>query len=75
MTEPTKELMLEILKSVQIQIAISCNDTASMKVRLTSIDNRVALVHADLVSLSERLDRLENRMSHVEKRLNLPSAE
>jgi hypothetical protein len=46
-----------------------------MKVWLTSIDNRVALVHADLVSLFERLDRLENRMSHVEKRLNLPTAE
>ena len=67
--------MLEILKSVQMQVAIIREDTASMKARLTSIDNRVALVHTDLVHLSDRMDRLENRMGRVETRLDLRDAE
>jgi predicted nucleic acid-binding Zn-ribbon protein len=58
-----------------MQIAIIRDNMASMKVRLTSIDNRVALVHTDLVNLSERLDRLENRMSHVENRVGPDTAE
>jgi predicted nucleic acid-binding Zn-ribbon protein len=58
-----------------MQIAIIRDDMASMKVRLTSIDNRVALVHTDLVNLSERLDRLENRMSHVENRVGPDTAD
>jgi predicted nucleic acid-binding Zn-ribbon protein len=75
MSEPTNELMLEILKSVQMQVAIIREDTANMKARLTSIDNRVALVHTDLAHLSDRMDRLENRMGRVETRLDLHDAE
>lgn len=56
-------------------MAIIREDTASMKARLTSIDNRVALVHTDLVHLSDRMDRLENRMGRVETRLDLRDAE
>lgn len=69
------ELMLEILESVQMQVAIIREDTAGMKARLTSIDNRAALIHTDLVNLSDRLDRLETRMGRVETRLDLHDAE
>ena len=73
--EPNNDLMLRILKSVQMQLAIVVEDTASIKARLTSIDNRVALVHTDLVTLSDRMDRIEGRMGRVENRLNLHDAE
>jgi hypothetical protein len=43
--EPNNDLMLRILKAVQMQLAVLVEDSASMKARLTSIDNRVALVH------------------------------
>jgi hypothetical protein len=70
--EPDKgEMMLRILKSVQMQLAVVVEDCASMKARLTSIDNRVALVHTDLVTLSDRMDRMEGRMGRVENRLEL----
>jgi len=58
-----------------MQVAIIREDTANMKARLTSIDNRVALVHTDLAHLSDRMDRLENRMGRVETRLDLHDAE
>jgi predicted nucleic acid-binding Zn-ribbon protein len=81
MVEITNELIYEILKSIQAQVAIVREDMESMKVRLTSQDSRlghilsaVADLHSDIAEVSGRMDRLESRMGRVENRLNLADA-
>jgi hypothetical protein len=70
----TNELMYEVLKSIQAQVALVREDVDSIKARLTSVDTRLGLVHTDMANQAERLDRLESRMARVESRLNLSDA-
>lgn len=70
MTNATNELIYEVLKSIQAQVAIVREDNEHIKTRLTSIDTRLAQVHGDMASQSGRLDRIESRLSRVETRLN-----
>ena len=67
----TNELIYEVLKSIQAQVALVREDVDSIKARLTSVDTRLGLVHTDMANQAERLDRLESRMARVESRLNL----
>ena len=73
----TNELMYEVLKSVQAQVAIIREDMESNKVRLTSLDSRLGHIlhaigdlHTDIAEVSGRMDRLESRLGRVENRLN-----
>lgn len=71
MVDVTNELIYEVLKSVQEQVALLRDDMGNVKARLTSIDSRLGLVHTDMAHQSDRLDRLEFRLGRVETRLNL----
>lgn len=73
----TNELICEVLKAVQAQVAILREDMDSVKTRLTSQDTRLSLIHrgladlhGDLAELSARMDRLESRLGRIEPRLN-----
>ncbi len=70
----TNELIYEVLKSIQAQVALVREDVDSIKARLTSVDTRLGLLHTDMANQSERLDRLESRMARVESRLSLADA-
>jgi hypothetical protein len=70
----TNELLYEVLKSIQAQVALVREDVDSIKARLTSVDTRLGLVHTDMANQAERLDRMESRMGRVESRLNLTDA-
>jgi predicted nucleic acid-binding Zn-ribbon protein len=77
----TNELIYEVLKSIQAQVAIIREDMESMKTRLTSQDSRLghilnaaADLHSDIAEVSGRMDRLESRLGRVETRLNLSDA-
>jgi chromosome segregation ATPase len=81
MAEITNELIYEVLKSIQAQVAIIREDMESVKTRLTLQDNRlshihsaIADLHADIAEVSGRMDRLDSRMGRVENRLNLTDA-
>jgi predicted nucleic acid-binding Zn-ribbon protein len=75
MTNPvTNELIYEVLKSIQAQVAITREDMESIKHRLTSLDQRLSTVHTDMALLSNRMDRLESHMGRVDMRLNLSDA-
>ena len=41
----TKELMYEVLKSIQAQVALVREDVDSIKARMSSVDIRLGLVH------------------------------
>lgn len=78
MAEPvTNELMYEILKSIQAQVAITREDMEDLKTRfssaerhLASVDTRLAMLHTDLANQAMRLDRIDSRLGRVETRLN-----
>jgi hypothetical protein len=81
MAEITNELIYEVLKSIQAQVAIIREDMESVKTRLTLQDSRlshihsaIADLHADIAEVSGRMDRLDSRMGRVENRLNLTDA-
>jgi hypothetical protein len=83
MTKPavTNELIYEVLKSIQAQVAIIREDVGSLKVRATSqgrmlsrIEAGFADMHGDFAELGGRMDRLESRMARVESRLSLTDA-
>lgn len=66
----TNELIYEVLKSIQAQVAIVREDMEHIKPRLSSIENRLGLVHTDMATQGLRLDRIESRLTRVENRLN-----
>jgi hypothetical protein len=75
MAEPiTNDLIFEVLKSIQGNVAALREDMEHIKPRLSSIDNRLGLVHTDMATQSIRLDRIEARMGRVESRLNFGDA-
>src|SRR5205823_1273045 len=70
MTEKiTNEMLYDLLKSVQAQVALTREDMEFVKRRLSSVDSRGAILHADLTHQADRLDRLESRMGRVEQLL------
>ncbi len=70
MSEPiTNEMLYDVLKAVQAQVALTREGIELIKRRLSSVDTRGAVLHADLGHQSDRLDRLESRMGRVEKLL------
>ena len=66
----TNELLYEVLKSIQSQVAIIREDTESVKSRLSQVDTKLATLHADIAHQSDRMDRVESRLGRVETRLN-----
>ena len=66
----TNELIYEVLKSVQSQVAIVREDTESIKSRLSQVDTKLATLHTDIAHQSDRMDRVESRLGRVETRLN-----
>lgn len=74
----TNELLYEVLKSIQAQVAIIREDVASLKTRTTSQDRILSRIeagfadmHGDFAELAGRMDRLETRIERVETRLSL----
>lgn len=74
MAEISNELIYEVLKSVQAQVAIIREDVGTIKARMTSLDHRLGIIHTDMAVFSERMDRIESRLERVETRLNLTDA-
>ena len=72
--EVTNELIYEVLKSVQAQVSLSREDVNNIKVRMTSVEQRLGLVHTDMSHQSDRLDRIDVRLDKIEKRLGLVDA-
>ena len=69
----TNELLFEIMKAVQVDVAVMLREGGELKAGMVTLSARVtaalALVHTDLDLLSERLDRVETRMDSIEGRL------
>jgi hypothetical protein len=53
MTAITNQMIYEVLKSVQVQVAVIREDVHRIKARVPSIDARLGLVHTDMAHLSD----------------------
>ena len=78
MSENIDNLPIEHLRAIRTEIAKVKDDSNEIKMRLTSIDERLTLtekgianIHGDLSMLQIRMDKQAER---IEKRLELTSA-
>jgi archaellum component FlaC len=46
-------------------------DMRDLKVRMTSVEDRIAGLHGDFANQSRRLDRIDERLDRIERRLDL----
>lgn len=71
MTAETENMMLEILKRIQGDIAEMKQDVRDLKVRTGLLEGHVASLLAAQHHTNERLDRLSDRVERIERRLEL----
>jgi hypothetical protein len=71
MHDSTENLVLEILRRIQADVAILREDMRDVKTRLSSIEARLAHSGADYATQSLRIDRLEDRLERIEHRLDI----
>lgn len=81
MTESVENLVLEHLRALRTELAQVKDDTSEIKMRLTSIDERLTLaekgianVHGDFAIIQIRMDKQGDRLERIEKRLELTPA-
>jgi len=78
MVEEPDNLVLRYLRRIDEKIDHMAADIADMKLRMTSLEERVsrmqgelASLHADFAGQPKRIDRIEQRLDRIEKRLDL----
>jgi hypothetical protein len=81
MTEIEENLVLEHSRAIRNELAQVKDDTSEIKMRLTSIDERLTLaekgianVHGDFAIIQIRMDKQGDRLERIEKRLELTPA-
>ena len=74
MTAETENLLLEILKRVQTDIADMKGDLADLKTRATAVDEHMGGLFITISGNNARLDRLAERLDRIERRLDLTEA-
>ena len=71
MSDEPENLVLVLLRRIDIKLDRVVEDIADLKRRVTSLEGQVALLHGDFASQSLRLDRIEQRLDRIERRLDL----
>jgi hypothetical protein len=68
------DLVLEILKNVQANVALLRDDMASVKAGITSMRTEMAGMHTELAGLHVDIAGQSGRLDRIEKRLGLIEA-
>ena len=74
MTEGVENMMLEILKRMQVDIADMKGDIADLKTRATAVDEHIGGLFITISGNNARLDRVVDRLERIERRLDLTEA-
>ena len=74
MTEKTENLILEILKRLQGDMADIKADVSDIKLRVTATEEHLATMMMSIAGLNARLDKLDGRVLRIERRLDLTEA-
>lgn len=71
MTAETENLLLEILRRVQTDVADMKGDIADLKTRATAVDEHIGGLFITISGNNARLDRVVERLERIERRLDL----
>ncbi len=71
MTEETENVVLEILKRIQIDMSDMRDDISELKMRATALDEHMGGLIIQVSGNNNRLDRMDERLKRVERRLEL----
>jgi hypothetical protein len=74
MTAETENLLLEIPKRIQTDIADMKGDIADLKTRATAVDEHMGGLFITISGNNNRLDRVVERLERIERRLDLTEA-
>jgi hypothetical protein len=74
MTAETENLLLEIPKRIQTDIADMIGDIADLKTRATAVDEHMGGLFITISGNNNRLDRVVERLERIERRLDLTEA-
>ncbi len=74
MAEISNDLLFEILKRIQGDIADMRDDISELKTRATALDEHMGGLIIQVSGNNNRLDRMDERLKRVERRLDLSDA-
>lgn len=71
MADVTNELIYEVLRRIQAEVADLRDDIGELKTRATALDEHMGGLIIQVSGNNNRLDRMEDRLKRVERRLEL----
>ena len=75
MTDDRADLMLEILKTIQADVALIKREQVSMGVRLAAIEDHQRGIMTSIYGMQADITDLKNRVDRIERRLGLTDTE
>ena len=75
MTDDRADLMLEILKTIQADVALIKREQVSMGVRLAAIEDHQRGIMTSIYGMQADVADLKNRVDRIERRLGLTDTE
>lgn len=74
MTEPNFELMFNVLKQVQADLAALKSDVMEMKVQQSLMGQQLGALTTAFYTSQSRLDKIDSCLDRIERRLELTDA-
>jgi len=75
MAEATNELMYELLKRMNADLALVREDVRGGREEMTAMRGHTLAIQRDVNNICERMGSVEARVEWIERRLNLVDAE
>ncbi len=75
MSTETENLVVEILRRIQSDLASVKLDMVDIKHRMSSIELHIGELSSSFAGQSLRIDRLDERLARIERRLELQDTE
>ena len=71
MADEPDNIVLLLLRRIDTTVVETCEDLRELKVRMTTVAERLANVELSVASTNRRIDRVEVRLDRIERRLDL----
>ncbi|HZP20200.1 MAG TPA: hypothetical protein VFB16_08310 [Bauldia sp.] len=71
MADDPDNLVLVYLPRIDEKVDRLIDDVGDLKIRMTTVEERVAGLEFSIAGVNRRIDRVEQRLDRIEKRLDL----
>ena len=71
MADEPDNLVLQLLRRLDVKLDRVIDDVADLKLRMTNMEERMAQVELSIAGVNRRIDRIEARLDRIERRLDL----